>query len=81
MIRNEYLDSIYKLLKDDGIFISESHYLQTLVEQNQYDTIYHEHLRYYSLSSLEYLFNKHGMEIIKAKKINTHGGSLRIYVK
>ena len=76
---NEVLDSIYKLLKDDGIFISESHYLQTLVEQNQYDTIYHEHLRYYSLSSLEYLFNKHGMEIIKAKKINTHGGSIRVY--
>ena len=76
---NEVLDSIYKLLKDDGIFICESHYLQTLVEQNQYDTIYHEHLRYYSLSSLEYLFNKHGMEIIRAKKINTHGGSIRVY--
>ena len=76
---DEVLDSIYKLLKDDGIFISESHYLQTLVEQNQYDTIYHEHLRYYSLSSLEYLFNKHGMEIIRAKKINTHGGSIRVY--
>jgi len=76
---NEVLDSIYKLLKDDGIFISESHYLQTLVEQNQYDTIYHEHLRYYSLSSLEYLFNKHDMEIIRAKKINTHGGSIRVY--
>ena len=76
---DEVLYSIYKLLKDDGIFISESHYLQTLVEQNQYDTIYHEHLRYYSLSSLEYLFNKHGMEIIRAKKINTHGGSIRVY--
>jgi len=76
---DEVLHSIYNLLENDGIFISESHYLQTLVEQNQYDTIYHEHLRYYSLSSLEYLFNKHGMEIIKAKKINTHGGSIRVY--
>ena len=76
---DEVLHSIYNLLANDGIFISESHYLQTLVEQNQYDTIYHEHLRYYSLSSLEYLFNKHGMEIIKAKKINTHGGSIRVY--
>ena len=76
---DEVLLSIYNLLENDGIFISESHYLQTLVEQNQYDTIYHEHLRYYSLSSLEYLFNKHGMEIIRAKKINTHGGSIRVY--
>ncbi len=76
---DEVLHSIYNLLENDGIFISESHYLQTLVEQNQYDTIYHEHLRYYSLSSLEYLFNKHGMEIIRAKKINTHGGSIRVY--
>ncbi len=76
---DEVLHSIYNLLENDGIFISESHYLQTLVEQNQYDTIYHENLRYYSLSSLEYLFNKHGMEIIRAKKINTHGGSIRVY--
>ena len=76
---DEVLHSIYNLLENDGIFISESHYLQTLVEQNQYDTIYHEHLRYYSLSSLEYLFNKHDMEIIRAKKINTHGGSIRVY--
>ena len=73
------LNSIYNLLQDDGIFISESHYLLTLVEENQYDTIYHEHLRYYSLSSLNYLFNKHNMEIIFAKKILTHGGSIRVY--
>ena len=65
---DEVLHSVYNLLANDGVFISESHYLHTLVEQNQYDTIYHEHLRYYSLSSLEYLFNKHGMEIINAKK-------------
>ena len=75
----ELLNSIYNLLKDDGIFISESHYLLSLIEENQYDSIYHEHLRYYSLSSLEYLFNKHNMEIIFAKRINTHGGSIRIY--
>ena len=76
---DEIINAIKNLIKDDGIFISESHYLKTLVEQIQYDTIYHEHLRYYSLSSLEYLFQKHGMEIIKAKQINTHGGSIRVY--
>ena len=76
---NQVLKSIKNLLDDDGVFISESHYLNTLVESNQYDTIYHEHLRYYSLSSLEYLFLKHDMEIIDAKEINTHGGSIRVY--
>ncbi len=76
---NETLKSIKNLLTDDGIFISESHYLLTLIKENQYDTIYHEHLRYYSLSALKFLFNKHGLEIIDAKKINTHGGSIRVY--
>ena len=76
---DQVLISISNLLSDDGIFISESHYLNTLVERNQYDTIYTEHLRYYSLSSLSYLFEKHNMEIIDAKKINTHGGSIRVY--
>ena len=75
----EILNSIFYLLKDDGIFISESHYLLSLVEENQYDTIYHEHLRYYSLSSLDFLFKKHNLEIIYAKRINTHGGSIRVY--
>ena len=75
----EILNSVVDLLKDDGIFISESHYLLSLIEENQYDTIYHEHLRYYSLSSLEFLFKKHDMEIIGAKRINTHGGSIRVY--
>ncbi|NES19098.1 MAG: methyltransferase, partial [Symploca sp. SIO3E6] len=67
------------LLDDQGVFISESHYLLSLVETLQYDTIYHEHLRYYSLQSLEYLFNMHGLEVIHAKRIPTHGGSIRVY--
>ena len=73
------LKGIKNILKSDGIFINESHYLKTLVDNNQFDTIYHEHLRYYSLCSLQYLYNNHGMEIIKAKKIKTHGGSIRVY--
>ena len=76
---DELLNSIFNLLKDDGIFITESHYLLSLIEENQYDTIYHEHLRYYSLSSLNYLFNKYNMEIVFAKRIQTHGGSIRVY--
>ena len=76
---SELMKNILKILQKDGVFISESHYLVSLIKTNQYDTIYHEHLRYYSLSSLKYLFDKYGLKIIHAKKINTHGGSIRVY--
>ena len=73
------IQSILSILKEDGVFISESHYFPTLVETLQYDTIYHEHLRYYSLKSLNYLMERHGLEIFHAKRIPTHGGSIRVY--
>ncbi len=73
------VESILLMLDEEGIFISESHYLASLVETLQYDTIYHEHLRYYSLASLQYLLAMHGLEVIHAKKIPTHGGSIRVY--
>lgn len=76
---NTILKLIKKLLDKKGIFISESHYLLSLFEDIQYDTIYHEHLRYYSIKSLNYLFKKHGFEIFKVQKINTHGGSIRVF--
>ena len=56
MINKNYHDC--ELIKNDGVFISESHYLLPLIKTVQYDTIYHEHLRYYSLQSLNYLFKK-----------------------
>lgn len=73
------VQGILNLLAEDGVFISESHYLISLLETVQYDTIYHEHLRYYSLHSLQTLFDQHGLEIIHAKRIPTHGGSIRVY--
>ena len=75
----EVVKNVLELLDNDGVFITESHYLYSLIETLQYDTIYHEHLRYYSLQSLTYLFNKHGLEIFHAKRIPTHGGSIRVY--
>jgi len=76
---HEIVDSILELLDEDGIFISESHYLLPLVETLQYDTIYHEHLRYYSVTALKYLLEMHGLEIIHTRRIPTHGGSIRVY--
>ena len=75
----ELMKNILKILDRDGVFVSESHYLASLIKTVQYDTIYHEHLRYYSLMSLNFLFNNYNLEIIHAKKINTHGGSIRVY--
>lgn len=70
---------IVELLGPGGVFISESHYLASLVETLQYDTIYHEHLRYYALGSLMKLLEQHGLEVFHAKRIPTHGGSIRVY--
>ncbi|MDE2009557.1 MAG: class I SAM-dependent methyltransferase [Candidatus Omnitrophica bacterium] len=76
---NRAVDDIKQLLKPHGLFISESGYLFDMLEGLQYDSIHHEHLRYYSLASLKVLFDRHGLQIIHAAKINTHGGSLRVY--
>jgi hypothetical protein len=76
---HEIVESILIMLGDKGMFISESHYLMSLLETLQYDTIYHEHLRHYSLHSLQYLLNMHGLEVVHAKRIPTHGGSIRVY--
>jgi len=76
---HEIVESILIMLGDRGVFISESHYLMSLLETLQYDTIYHEHLRHYSLHSLQYLLEMHGLEVVHAKRIPTHGGSIRVY--
>jgi len=76
---HELTEAVLLMLDRDGIFITESHYLLPLLETLQYDTIYHEHLRYYSLHSLRYLLEQHGLELIHARPISTHGGSIRVY--
>lgn len=73
------VEGIVRLLAPDGLFISESHYLISLLETLQYDTIYHEHLRYYSLTSLKHLLEMHGLQVVHARRIPTHGGSIRVY--
>lgn len=76
---NSVMANIARLLKDDGVFISESHYLLDLIKTLQYDTIYHEHLRYYSLQSIKFLLEKHGFRVFKVQRIPTHGGGIRVY--
>ncbi|MGI8526234.1 MAG: class I SAM-dependent methyltransferase [Pseudolabrys sp.] len=73
------VEGILEMLAPDGVFISESHYLIKLLDTLQYDTIYHEHLRYYSVGSLKALLGMHGLEVFHARPIPSHGGSIRVY--
>jgi hypothetical protein len=73
------VEGILEMLAPDGVFISESHYLIGLLDDLQYDTVYHEHLRHYTVGSLSYLLGMHGLEVFHARKIPTHGGSIRVY--
>lgn len=73
------VEGIVDMLASDGVFISESHYLIGLLDDLQYDTVYHEHLRYYTMRSLTHLLGMHGLEVFHARKIPTHGGSIRVY--
>ena len=75
------LQGINLVLQDDGVFISESHYLVDILETRQYDSIYHEHLRYYSLRPLQQLFADHGFTLIDAERIPNYGGSIRVYAR
>ena len=74
-----FMNGIKILLSEKGVFIEESHYLTNMISEMEYDSIYVEHLRYYSLKPLIHLFNKFDMDVFDAEKISTHGGSLRVY--
>jgi hypothetical protein len=73
------VDGIVEMLSPKGVFISESHYLMPLLDTLQYDTVYHEHLRYYSLAALKHLLEMHELEVFHARPIPSHGGSIRVY--
>ena len=74
-------ECMFKLLKKNGTIIIEVQYLLNTLQDLTFDNIYHEHYNYWSLTSLVTFFNKFNATIYKAERINTHGGSLRIYLK
>lgn len=76
---DEILRGIKALLKENGVFVFENHYLLDTVEKLQFDDIYHEHLCYYSLHPLIPFLGKYGLQVFDARRIKTHGGSIRVY--
>lgn len=78
---NAFVSDIAKTLDDNGIWIIQMNYLTTMLENNAFDNIVHEHLEYYSLLSLEYLLEKHDLMIFDLELNDINGGSIRTYIK
>lgn len=78
---DEVMRGVKILLADDGIFIVETRYIVDMLTGMQFDTIYHEHLSYYSVHSLERFFGRHGFEIVRVDRIPMHGGAIRAFVQ
>ena len=77
----EMAECMKRLLKKNGTLIIEVQYLLNTLKDLTFDNIYHEHYNYWSLTSLVNFFKQFDLEIYNAEKIQTHGGSLRIYIK
>lgn len=76
----EFIMGAYTLLKEDGVFISETHYLLNVVEGGQFDTVYHEHLRTYSLRALVALFDQYDFTVTDVERGDRYGGNIRVHV-
>jgi len=77
---NGFLAGIKTLLKPDGVAVIEMPYLRDLMDHNEFDTIYHEHLCYFSVTALRNLFERHALYLNRVERLFIHGGSLRIFV-
>jgi SAM-dependent methyltransferase len=77
---NDFVAGLQYLLAPEGVVTLEFPHLARLIEQNQFDTIYHEHFSYFSLVSVNYLASRHNLKIFDVEELSTHGGSLRIYL-
>lgn len=76
---NDFVAGLRIALKANGVVTMEFPHLRRLMEDNQFDTIYHEHFSYFSFLTVERLFAAHGLVIFDVQELPTHGGSLRIY--
>lgn len=78
------LDSLLKgvsyLLKDDEVFVIEVPYLVDLLENVEFDTVYHEHLSYFAVRPLKRLFERHDLKIVNVERVTIHGGTIRVFV-
>jgi len=77
---NGFAAGIARLLKKDGVAVIEVPYVKEMIDRCEFDTIYHEHLCYFSVTALQDLFRRHGLEIQDVERLAIHGGSLRVHL-
>ncbi len=78
---NKFLQDVVSVLDDKGLFVVQQNYLVSMLEQNAFDNICHEHRAYYSLKSLKNLLDRNGLEIFDIKLVDINGGSIRTYIR
>lgn len=78
---NGFVEGIRTLLKDDGMAVIEAPYVRDLIDHCEFDTIYHEHLCYFSVTALDQLFRRHGLYLNDVRRLSIHGGSLRLFLE
>lgn len=78
---NGFVEGIGILLKETGVAVIEAPYVVDLVDHGEFDTIYHQHLCYFSITALDRLFRRHGLYLNDVKRTTIHGGSLRLFVE
>ena len=78
---NDFVAGIKKLLAPGGVVTMEFPHLQRLMEENQFDTIYHEHFSYFSFVVANRVFARHGMTLFDVQELKSHGGSIRIFAR
>jgi C-methyltransferase C-terminal domain/Methyltransferase domain len=76
-----FIDGVALLLKDDAVLVAEVPYLLDLIDHCEFDTIYHQHLCYFSATALDHLFRRHGLFLNDVQRTPIHGGSLRLFVE
>jgi SAM-dependent methyltransferase len=78
---NDFVAGMKILLKPEGVITMEFPHLLRLIEENQFDTIYHEHFSYFSFITADAVFSRHGLKIFDVQELPTHGGSLRVFAQ
>ncbi len=78
---NGFVEAIHQLLKDRGVAVIEVPYVRNLIDHCEFDTIYHQHLCYFSVTALDHLFRRHDLYLNEVRPLAIHGGSIRLYVE
>jgi SAM-dependent methyltransferase len=78
---NGFVEGIRTILKETGIAVMEAHYVVDLVDHGEFDTIYHQHFCYFSVTALDRLFRRHHLYLNHVERVSVHGGSLRVFVE